>query len=104
MKVFKRCLLIAEFGCNKQETRLEDAHAGGNRNCVKVFKFQLFDHFLIHLHGDLENISLLRLDKEEKHSLGAMGGRTHENHPSFRIIQIILLDNKNISGILNNIS
>jgi hypothetical protein len=59
-------------------------------NGIKVLDFQFSHHLFIHIHGDLENVALLRLDKEEKHGLGAVGSRADENHTPLRIIQVIL--------------
>lgn len=47
-------------------------------------------HLLICFQGDLENVSLLSLGKEEEHRLGFVCGRADEDHASFWIVQVIL--------------
>lgn len=47
-------------------------------------------HLLICFQGNLEDVSLLSLGKEEKHGLGFVCGWADEDHAPLWIIQVIL--------------
>lgn len=47
-------------------------------------------HLLIRFKGNLENVSLLSLGKEEEHGFGFVCCRADEDHASLWIIQVIL--------------
>ena len=79
-------IMVSKLRCHKQKTSFEHIHGCGNRYSVKILQLDLGDHVLVGLEGDLEDVPLLGLHQEEEHALGLVGGGTHENHSSFRIV------------------
>ena len=82
--------LVAEFSCDEEETRLENAHIDSDRDGVEILELHLLHHVFVHFHRDFENVPLLRLDQEKEHGFGSMGSRANEDHASLGIVQVIL--------------
>lgn len=84
-----RYSLVAKLAGHEQETRLQHAHGSCRRHCIEVLQLDLGDHIIVRFQGDLKDVSLLGLQQEEVHALGAMCGRADEDHATFGIIQIV---------------
>lgn len=72
MVTHTRDLLVTKLGCREQKTVLEKAQGGGDGKSVKVFEEKTADFVFLDIHGQLENISILGLDKKEKHSFAGL--------------------------------
>ena len=85
-----RNLLVAELRSDEQEPCAKNTHCRCYRYSVEVFHLDLSYHVFVGLECDLENVSLLRLNKEEEHGLGLVGGGADEDHAAVGIVKVVL--------------
>ena len=66
-------LLVPKLCGQKEKPCLENVHARGDRDRIKILHADLCNHVLVCLQGDFEDVPLLRLCQEEEHGLRREG-------------------------------
>ena len=82
-------VVVAKLAGHKEKASLEDVHPAGHGHRVEILELDLRHHVLVSLQRDLEDVALLRLNEEEEHGLGLVGGAAHKDHPALRVVEIV---------------
>jgi len=83
-------LLVAEFWSDEQKSCFHNTHRRCHWHSIKIFQLYLSHHIFISFQCNFKNITLFSLCKEEEHRLCLVRCGAYKNHPSLRIIQVIL--------------